>query len=59
MNYSSDNSFGMSIMMLVVVAIMPVALIWSLNTLFHTMIYYGYKEYLAAMVLVVLTRKLR
>jgi len=43
----------------VVVVIGPVALIWSLNTLFHTMISYGQEEYLAALVLMVLTRKLR
>ena len=59
MDYSSDNSLGMTMILLIVVAIMPVALIWSLNTLFHTVISYGYEEYFAALVLVVLTRKLR
>lgn len=49
-------AFMWLLLLIVIIIIVPVGLIWSLNTLFNTMIDYTFTNWLAALVLIFVAR---
>jgi hypothetical protein len=49
---SNTNKIAIIVALLVLIAVMPLAFVWSLNTLFGLGIAYGFWTWLAALILV-------